>query len=80
MVTYSIKHLSVQSVELFGAFLCLNWGVYDTISPKGFIDIFFQFKVIDNFNISKINVKFEHQFKAPFRNIYISYLYARFHY
>ena len=25
-----------------------------------------QLKVIDNFNISKINVKFEHQYIAPF--------------
>ena len=33
--------------------------------PKEFID-FFELKVIDSFKISKINVKFEHQFKAPF--------------
>ena len=32
--------------------------MYDTISLKEFID-FFQLKVIDNFNISKINVKFD---------------------
>ena len=30
-----------------------NCGVYDNISPKEFID-FFEFKAIDNFNISKI--------------------------
>ena len=33
--------------------------------PKEFID-FFLSKVIDYFKISKINVKFEHQFIAPF--------------
>ena len=39
--------------------------MYDTISPKEFID-FFEIKVIDNFNISKINVKLDNQFIAPF--------------
>ena len=33
----------------------------NTITPKEFLD-FFKLKVIDNFNISKINVKFEQQF------------------
>ena len=33
--------------------------------PKEFSD-FFELKVIDNLKISKINVKFEHQFIAPF--------------
>ena len=33
--------------------------------PKELID-FFELKVIDNFKISKINVKFKHQFIAPF--------------
>ena len=40
--------------------------MYDAISPKESID-FFQLKVIDNFNISKMNVKFEHQFIALFK-------------
>ena len=67
MGTYSIQHLSAQLNEalFFILFLYLNCGVYDTISPKEFID-FFLLKVIDNLNISKINVKFEHQFRAPF--------------
>ena len=42
-----------------------NCGVYDTKSPKEFID-FFKLKVIDNFNISKINVKFEHHIYSSF--------------
>ena len=58
-------------MKLFDYFLCLNYGVYDTISPKEFIDIFL-LKVIDNFNISKINVKFDYQFIALFRIISIS--------
>ena len=37
----------------------------DAVLPKEFID-FFLLKVIDNFKISKINVIFEHHFKAPF--------------
>ena len=40
--------------------------MYGAISPKEFID-FFELKVIDNFNSSKINVKFEHQFIVPFK-------------
>ena len=64
MGTYSIQHLSAQSNEGFWLFLCLNCGVYDTMSPKEFKDLFL-LKVIDIFNISKINVKFEHQFIAP---------------
>ena len=40
--------------------------MYNTISPKEFID-FLELKVIDNFNISKINVKFEPQFIGPFQ-------------
>ena len=39
--------------------------MYDTISAKEFID-FLELKVTDNFNISKMNVKFKHQFTAPF--------------
>ena len=39
--------------------------MYDTISPKEFID-FFYLKITDNFNISKISVKFEYQFIAAF--------------
>ena len=46
-------------------FFCLNCGVYDAMLRKEFID-FVLLKVIDNFKISKINVKFEHQFIAPF--------------
>ena len=65
MGTYSTQHHSAQLNEAFWLFLCLNCGVYDTISPKEFID-FFKLKVIDNFNISKINVKFDYQFIAPF--------------
>ena len=65
MGTYSIKHLSAQLNAAFWLFLCLNRGVYDTIWRKEFID-FFKLKVFDNFNISQINVKFEHQFIAPF--------------
>ena len=65
MGTYSIQHLSAQLNEAFWLFLCLNCDVYDTISPKEFID-FFWLKKIDNFKISKINVKFDHQFIAPF--------------
>ena len=65
MGTYSIQHLSAQINEAFWLFLCLNCGVYDAMLPKEFID-FFLLKVIDNFKISKINVKFEHQFIAPF--------------
>ena len=38
----------------------------DTISATEFLDIFL-LKVIGNFNISKINVKFEHKFSAPFK-------------
>ena len=45
--------------------LRLNGAVYDTISPKEFI-YFFYLNLIDNFNISKLNVKFEHQFTGPF--------------
>ena len=56
--TYSTQHLSAQLNEAFWFFLCLNFGVYDTISPKEFID-FFELKIIDNFNISKIHVKLE---------------------
>ena len=65
MGTNSIQHLSAQLNEAFWLFLCLNCGVYETISPKEFID-FFLLKVIDNFNISKINVKFEQWDIAPF--------------
>ena len=39
--------------------------MYDTISATEFVDIF-KLKVIDDFNISKVNVKFEHQFAAAF--------------
>ena len=39
----SIQHLSAQSVEAFWLFLCLNCGVYNTISVTEFID-FFQIK------------------------------------
>ena len=35
-----IQHLSAQLNEAFGLFLCLNCGVYDTTSPKDFIDFF----------------------------------------
>ena len=65
MGTYSIQHLSTQLNEAFWLFLWLICGVYDNISLKEFLD-FFYLKVIDNFNISKINVKYEHQFIAPF--------------
>ena len=65
MGTYSIQHLSAQINEAFWVFLCLNCGVYDAMLLKEFID-FFELKVIDNFKISKINVKFEQQFTAPF--------------
>ena len=68
MGAYSIQHLSTQSVEAFWLILCLNCGVYDTISVAEFLD-FLWFKVTDvtdNFSISKINVKFENQFTAPF--------------
>ena len=65
MGTYSIQHPSAQTIEAFCLFLCLNCGVYDAMLPKEFID-FFKLRVIDNFNISKINVKFEHQFITPF--------------
>ena len=47
-------------------FLCLNCAVYDTIPAMQFID-FFQLNVIDNFNILKINVEFEHQFTDLFQ-------------
>ena len=40
--------------------------MYDTISATEFID-FFSLKVIDNFNISKINVKLEDEFTVPFK-------------
>ena len=40
MGTYSIQHLSAQLVKFFGLFLCLNCGVYDTISATEFIDFF----------------------------------------
>ena len=65
MDTYSIQHLSAHLNEAFWLFLSLNCGMYDTISPKEFLD-FFLLKVIDNFNILKINVKFDYQFIAPF--------------
>ena len=52
-------------MKRFDYFLCLNCGAYDNISLKDFLD-FFLIQNIDNFNISKINVKFEHQFIAPF--------------
>ena len=65
MGTYSIQHLSAQINEAVLLFLCLNCGVHDAMLPKEFID-FFKLKVIDNFKISKINVKFEHHFIAPF--------------
>ena len=39
--------------------------MYDTISATEFVDIF-KLKVIDDFNISKVNAKFEHQFTAAF--------------
>ena len=68
MCTYNIQHLSAQMNEAFWLFLCLNCGVYDAMLTKEFID-FFLLKAIDNFKISKINVKFEHQFIAPSRNI-----------
>ena len=64
MGTYSIQHLSAQLNEAFWLVLYLNCAVYDSISLKEFID-FFLIKEIDNFNISKINVKFEHLFIAP---------------
>ena len=63
--TYSIQYLSAQINEAFWLFLCFICGVYDTMSPKERI-AFFLLKVIDNFKISKINVKFEHQFIDPF--------------
>ena len=65
MGTCSIQHLSAQINEAFWLFLCLNCGVFDAMLPNEFID-FFYLKVIDHFKISKINVKFEHQFIAPF--------------
>ena len=65
MGTYSIQHLSVQINEAFWLFLCINCGVDDAMLLKKFID-FFLLKVIDYFKISKINVKFEHLFLAPF--------------
>ena len=65
MGTYSIQHLSAQTNKAFWLFLCLNCGVYDAMLLKEFID-FFLLKVIDNSKISKINVKFAHQFIAPF--------------
>ena len=65
MGTYNIQHVSAQLNEAFRLFLCLNCGMYDTISPKEFID-FFELKVIGKFNIWKINVNVEHQFIAPF--------------
>ena len=40
--------------------------MYDTISATEFID-FLYIKVIDNITISKVNIKFEHQFTAPFQ-------------
>ena len=40
--------------------------MYDTITNTKFID-FFLLKVIDNFNFSRINVTFEHQFTVPFQ-------------
>ena len=63
--TYIIQHLSAQLNGAFCLFLWLNCGAFDNISSKKFID-FFLLKVIDNFNISKINVKFEDHFIAPF--------------
>ena len=65
MGAYSIQHLSAQSVEAFWLVLCLNCGVYDIISATEFID-FFKLKVIDNFNILKIKVKFENKFTGSF--------------
>ena len=65
MGTYSIHHVSAQLNEVFMIIFMFNCGVYDNISPKEFID-FISLKVINNFNISKINVKFEHQYIAPF--------------
>ena len=35
-----IQHLSAQSVEAFLLFLCLNLGVYETISTTEFKDFF----------------------------------------
>ena len=75
MGTYSIQHLLAQLFEAFLIIFCLNCGLYDTVSATEFID-FSLLKVIDNFNTSKINVKFEHQFKLLFRKISISYLYC----
>ena len=67
MGIYSIKHLSTQSVEaLFFYYFCVKTGVYDTMSATEFM-VFFKSKVIDYFNILKINVKFEHQFTASFK-------------
>ena len=40
MGTYNIHHLSAQLNEAFWSFLCLNYGVYDNISAKKFIDYF----------------------------------------
>ena len=65
MGTYSIQHLSAQINEAFWLFLCFYCGEYDAMLPKELID-FFSLKVIDNFKISKIYVKFEHQFIAHF--------------
>ena len=64
MGTYSIQHLSAQLNEV-DYFYVLTVVCMISISPKEFID-FFEFKLIDNFNISKISAKFEHQFIAVF--------------
>ena len=65
MTSHGFIQYPAQLNESFLIILCLNCGVYDNISPKEFID-FFLLKVIGNFNILKINVKFEHHFIAPF--------------
>ena len=46
----------------FWLFLCLNCGVYDTITSNAVCRRFSNYS-----NISKINVKFEHQFTPPFQ-------------
>ena len=60
-----------SQLKLFDYFLCLNFGAYDTITSNAVYRRFL-LKVIDNFCISKINVKFEHHCTAPFQKISIS--------
>ena len=66
MGKYSIQHQSAKSVDAYLLFLCLVCDLYDTITSNA-VSRLFLINSINSFNISKLNVKFQYQFTAPFQ-------------